>query len=365
MKIGDRHYRTIWLNPDGWSVDVIDQTELPHALAIRNLRDTEAVADAITTMVVRGAPLIGAAAAYGMALAMHADPGDAALAHAAKRLVATRPTAVNLAASVARLQSALVPVAPALRRDLAYRLAAALCDEDVAESAALGKVGGALIAELWKARDRTGPMRILTHCNAGWLASVDWGSALAPVYAAHDNGIPVHVWVDETRPRNQGASLTAFELKAHGVPHTLIADNAGGHLMQRGEVDMCIVGADRVCADGAVCNKIGTYLKALCAMDNRVPFYVAFPRATVDWNLASGEQVPIEERSAREVTHITGLAAGGERVEVALAPPQTLARNPAFDVTPARLVTGYITPGGVAPASPAGLRAVLREKGQS
>jgi methylthioribose-1-phosphate isomerase len=361
MKIGNRHFRTIWLNPDGRSIDVIDQTELPHAFVVRNLTGLGDVAKAIRDMVVRGAPLIGATAAYGMAMAMLQDPSDAGLEEAAAVLVATRPTAVNLAWAVARLKGALTPLAPAGRPAAAYRLAARICDEDVAQNAAIGGVGAEVIEALWSAKGRTGSVSVLTHCNAGWLATVDWGTALAPVYKAHDAGIAVHVFVDETRPRNQGASLSAYELAAHGVPHTLIVDNAGGHLMQRGEIDLCIVGADRVCADAAVCNKIGTYLKALGAQDNGVPFYVALPAPTIDWSLASGDLVPIEERSPREVTHITGVSAAGERIEVALAAPGSRARNPAFDVTPARLVTGFITERGVAPASAVGLRAMFPE----
>jgi methylthioribose-1-phosphate isomerase len=348
MRIGAEHYRTLWLNADERSLDVIDQTELPHALVIRTLATTEEVAGAIEVMMVRGAPLIGATAAYGIALAMAEDPSDANLDAAATRLSATRPTAVNLFWALHRMKRALVGEKPLERRKLAYALAEQIAMESVAQSEAIGVAGQEVISRRWQALGRARSVNILTHCNAGWLAAIDWGTALAPVYKAHEAGIAVRVYVDETRPRNQGVSLTAFELGAHGVPHTLIVDNAGGHLMQQGEIDLCIVGADRVGADGAVCNKIGTYLKALAAYDNGVPFYVAMPSSSIDWNV-KGEEIPIEERSAREVTHIRGLSAEHGQIELALAPEGTAARNPAFDVTPARLVSGYLTERGLAP----------------
>ncbi|MGA2549638.1 MAG: S-methyl-5-thioribose-1-phosphate isomerase [Burkholderiaceae bacterium] len=362
MKIGDRHFRTLWLNPDGRTVSVIDQTQLPHAFVTRTLADVESIAQAIKTMVVRGAPLIGAAAAYGLALAMAADPSDGHLEASCTLLLATRPTAVNLAWAIARLKETLNHAPPQERAALAYAMAAQLCEDDVAQNAAIGAAGFTLIAEALAKKTRSGPVNILTHCNAGWLATVDWGTALAPVYKAHDAGLPVHVYVDETRPRNQGAALTVYELAAHGVPHTLIADNAGGHLMQSGEIDLCIVGADRVTRDGAVCNKIGTYLKALAARDCGVPFYVALPSPTIDWSMPTGQSIPIEERSEREVTHLSGWSKGGGIVEIALAPEGTRARNPAFDVTPARLVTGYITERGVAESGPLGLARLFPEE---
>ncbi len=359
MKIDGKHYRTIWRHADGVAVQVIDQTQLPHRFAVHTLHELDDAAQAIRTMVVRGAPLIGATAAYGLALAMVQDPSDAMLEAACARLAATRPTAVNLRWALQRLSGLLRTQAPPERRASAYRLAAELCDEDVRINAAIGTVGAGLIAAAWERGARRRPVQVLTHCNAGWLATVDWGTALAPVYCAHEQGIPVHVFVDETRPRNQGASLSAWELQAHGVPHTLIVDNAGGHLMQRGEVDLCIVGTDRVSADAAVCNKIGTYLKALAAHDNGVPFYVALPSPTMDWDTPAGDRIPIEDRGAREVTHIHGLSEDGRITEVRLAPAQTKARNPGFDVTPARLVTGFLTERGLAAATPEALRALL------
>ncbi|HYF57006.1 MAG TPA: S-methyl-5-thioribose-1-phosphate isomerase [Salinarimonas sp.] len=359
MRIDGRHYRTIW--PEADAVMVIDQTRLPHRFEIRPLASRDEAAEAIRTMVVRGAPLIGATAAYGVALAMGEDPTDAGLAEAARVLGATRPTAVNLAWALARMEAALRPLPPGGRREAALAEAAAICDEDVAACEAIGRHGAALIAEI---HARTGrPVNVLTHCNAGWLATVDWGTALSPIYKAHDAGIPVHVWVDETRPRGQGAALTAFELHGHGVPHTVIADNAGGHLMQHGRVDLCIVGSDRTTATGDVANKIGTYLKALAARDTGVPFYVALPHSTVDWSLTDGvRDIPIEERSSLEVTHVTGADADGVIRTVAIVSPGSPAANPAFDVTPARLVTGLITERGVAPASREGLLALYPER---
>ena len=358
MRIDGRDFRTIWPAPGGQSVQVLDQTFLPHELRLATLETAEAAAAAIADMIVRGAPLIGATAAYGMALAMRADPSDAKLAAAGALLTASRPTAVNLRWAVERMQAHLSPLPPAARADAAWREAAAIADEDVAACEAIGEHGASLIAAARKpGKDR---IDVLTHCNAGWLATVDWGTALAPIYKAHRAGLPVHVWVDETRPRNQGASLTAWELGKEGVPHTVIADNAGGHLMQHGMVDLCVVGADRVTRAGDVCNKIGTYLKALAARDNGIPFYAALPSSTVDWRIADGvKDIPIEERSAREVTHISGLGKGGKIETVRLTPEGSAAANPAFDVTPSRLVTGLITEAGVCPASEAGLRSLL------
>ena len=358
MRALGQNYRTIWLNADRTGVDVIDQTLLPHRFEVVTLRSADEAAVAIRDMVVRGAPLIGAAAAYGMALAMAEDPSDASLETSGERLNAARPTAVNLRWAVERMRGRLVGLMPSERRDAAYAEAALVADEDVAVCEAIGGHGLELIRKA--ARPGKARIDVLTHCNAGWLATVDWGTALAPIYKAHRSGLPVHVWVDETRPRNQGASLTAWELANEGVPHTVIADNAGGHLMQHGEVDLCIVGSDRTTRAGDVCNKIGTYLKALAAFDNGVPFYVALPSSTIDWRIADGvRDIPIEQRSAREVTHISGLTEDGRSETVRLTPEGSDAANYAFDVTPARLVTGLITERGVCAASEAGLEALF------
>jgi len=362
MKINSTHYRTIWpLGPAG-PVRIIDQTQLPHRFETLDLSDIEGAAHAIRTMQVRGAPLIGVTAAYGMALGLARAADDRALMAHASLLKATRPTAVNLAWAVDRVAAALRPLAPEARAAAAFALAGAMADEDAAINQAIGRHGLGLLQELAAGLSR--PLRVLTHCNAGWLATVDYGTALAPIYLAHDQGIALEVLVDETRPRNQGAALTAFELKAHGVPHRLIADNAGGHLMQQGEVDCVIVGTDRTARNGDVCNKIGTYLKALAAKDNGVPFYVALPYATIDWSIAAGADVPIEERGADEVLFVTGKDERGQLARVQVAPDGTPALNPAFDVTPARLVTALITERGVAAASEAGLRALYPEAGQ-
>src|SRR6478736_9843707 len=299
MKVDGRHFRSIWLEPDGWSVGAIDQRRLPHEFVVARMTTSADAAEAICSMLVRGAPLIGATAAYGVALAMRADASDAALEAALALLGATRPTAVNLHWALERMQRVLAAKPSERRAETAYAEAAAICDEDVALCRAIGEHGLPLIREIAARRPAGQPVNILTHCNAGWIATVDWGTALAPIYLAHDAGIPVHVWVDETRPRNQGAALTAYELGSHGVPHTVITDNAGGHLMQRGAIDMVIVGTDRTTADGDVCNKIGTYLKALAAADNDVPFYVALPSPTIDWTVHDGlTEIPIEQRSA-------------------------------------------------------------------
>jgi len=358
MRVDGIPMRTIWPEA-GTAVGIIDQTRLPHALVTLSLRSAEEVAEAIRTMRVRGAPLIGAAAAYGMALAVTADPSDASLHRADLLLAATRPTAVNLRWALDRCRRELAPLTPGDRARAAWRLAGLICDEDVAMNRAIGEHGLTLL----KARrhgDR--PIQILTHCNAGWLATVDVGTATAPIYAAHDAGINVHVWVDETRPRNQGASLTAWELGRHGVPHTVIVDNAGGHLMQSGKVDLCIVGTDRTAANGDVANKIGTYLQALAAKDNGVPFYVALPSPSIDWSLSDGGKIPIEERDPAEVTRISGLSGDGTLATVRLAPQSSPAANWGFDITPARLVTGLITERGVCAASRAGLAGLFPER---
>ncbi len=353
MKISGTHYRTIWPTAAG-SVRVIDQSRLPFELATIDLDTLDDAVQAIRKMVVRGAPLIGATAAYGIALALRSNASDGNLDEAAQTLRSTRPTAHNLAWALTRMRGVLAGVAPEERADVAFREAASICDADVEQCRAIGRHGFEIIRRFAETAGRV--VNILTHCNAGWLACVDWGTALSPIYMAHDAGIPVHVWVDETRPRNQGAALTAFELAAHGVPHTVIADNLGGHLMQRGQVDMVIVGSDRTTSTGDVCNKVGTYLKALAACDNGVPFYVALPLSTIDWSLDQGRDIPIEERSAYELTHVTGRTFSGATGTVRVVPEGSPALNLAFDVTPARLVTALITECGVCPASRAGLQ---------
>jgi methylthioribose-1-phosphate isomerase len=352
MRISGTHYRSIWATPAG-AVRVIDQRCLPFEFATLELVTLEDAAQAIRDMTVRGAPLIGAAAAYGIALALRADASDGALADAERTLLATRPTAVNLAWALDQMHAAFTGLDPALRADAALREAARICDLDVATCHAIGQHGLEIIRALAHRKARR--INVLTHCNAGWLACVDWGTALAPVYLAHDAGIPVHVWVDETRPRNQGAALTAFELGAHGVPHTVITDNLGGELMQRGEVDLVMVGSDRTTAAGDVCNKVGTYLKALAAHDTGVPFYVALPLSTIDWSIEDGRRIVIEERAAEEVTHVRGQAADGTLQRVRVVPQGSPVLNLAFDVTPARLVTGLVTERGTLAASGAGL----------
>ncbi|MFT3730050.1 MAG: S-methyl-5-thioribose-1-phosphate isomerase [Hyphomicrobium sp.] len=361
MKLDGVPSRTIWLEPDGWSVGIIDQTLLPHKLVRLSLKTVEDAARAIKTMQVRGAPLIGVTAAYGVALAMRVDTSDASLARSVAFLGEQRPTAINLRWALEDIRSTLLPLAPAVRAAAAYARAAELANDDVETCRRIGVNGLKLIEEISKKKSGR-PVNVLTHCNAGWLACVDWGTATSPIYHAHDAGIPVHVWVDETRPRNQGAALTAFELLQHGVPHSLIADNAGGHFMQTGEVDLVIVGTDRVTANGDVANKIGTYLKALAAHDMQVPFYVALPYSTIDWRTESGREIPIEERSEDEVLRVHGKLPDGEVSSVLIAAEGTHARNPAFDVTPSRLVTGFITERGLCAASREGLLSLYPEK---
>jgi methylthioribose-1-phosphate isomerase len=360
MNIDGQAWRTIGLEDGARSVWVIDQTLLPHRFTTRSLCSCEEAAEAIRTMVVRGAPLIGVTGAYGLMLALQVDPSDAALAAAFEQLNATRPTAVNLRWALERVRDRVLPLPTEQRAAAAQAEAGAIADEDVAMCEAIGEHGLRIFKELAAARPaaRQGePFNVLTHCNAGWLATVDWGTALAPIYKAHRSGLNIHVWVDETRPRNQGASLTAYELGREGVPHTVIVDNAGGHLMQHGQVDAVIVGTDRTTRRGDVCNKIGTYLKALAAHDNGVPFYVALPASTIDWSIDDGvAEVPIEARSAEEVTHIQGRGADGAITTVQLTPDGSPGFNPAFDVTPARLVSALITERGVAAASEVGLR---------
>jgi methylthioribose-1-phosphate isomerase len=364
MNVRGRAMRTIWPAADGRTIEIIDQTRLPHELVIVGLQTLDDAARAIATMQVRGAPLIGAAAAYGIALATAEDPSDQGIEAAASELAATRPTAVNLRWALAEMSGELAEIPETERFAAAMARAGEIAEADVAINRAIGEHGAALITEAWRRKGGTGRVDVLTHCNAGWLATVDWGTALAPVYRAHNEGVPIHVWVDETRPRNQGASLTAWELGEHGVSHTVIVDNAGGHLMREGLVDLCIVGTDRTSAGGDVANKIGTYLKALAARDNDIPFYVALPSPTIDWEIENGAAIPIERRDAREVTHIEGWTEEGQRVAIRLTPPDSPAANYAFDVTPARLVTALFTERGICPASREGLLELFPERGR-
>ena len=354
MLVNGQPSRTLWPADDGDGVEVIDQTRLPHVFETVRWRTLDEAAHGIWSMVVRGAPLIGVSAAYGLALGLRDDPSDGGLARAGARLVATRPTAVNLRWAVERVAAAVAPLPPGERAAAAWALASEIAEEDVASCEAIGRHGAKLIAAAHaRAPDR--PVNILTHCNAGWLAAIDWGTAIAPIYAAQAQGLPMHVWVDETRPRNQGASLTAWELREQGIDHTVIVDNAGGHLMRAGRVDLCITGADRVAANGDACNKIGTYLKALAAHDNGVPFHVAMPFSTIDWSLPDGDRIPIEERGAEEVSHMTGRSPTGDSVTIQVTPEGSPVANWAFDVTPNRLITSLITERGVCPATTAGL----------
>ncbi len=361
MKINGKAYRTIWLASDGWSVEVIDQTRLPHEFSVIPLKSMEEAARAILTMQVRGAPLIGATAAYGLAMAIRQDASDEAIDKAVAYLAKQRPTAINLRWALEEMRRAVQNLPREECVAAAYARAAQICDDDVETCRLIGVHGKKLIEDIAKKKGAA-PVEVLTHCNAGWLACVDWGTATSPVYQAHDAGVPLHVWVDETRPRNQGASLTAYELGSHGVPHTIVVDNAGGHLMQHGKVDIVIVGTDRVAANGDVANKIGTYLKALAAKDNDVPFYVALPHSTIDWTLSEGMSIPIEERSSDEVLKMPGRLPDGSVVTVEIAAPGSPAGNPAFDVTPARLVTGFITERGVCPATREGLLSLYPER---
>jgi len=363
MRVHDRHYRTIWLAADGESVEIIDQTLLPHRFATLSLSSVDDAARAIRSMQVRGAPLIGAAAAYGVALAMRGDPSDETLDRAYDTLLQTRPTAVNLRWALDEMRGHLRDRPLDERAAAAYRRAAAISEEDVAINDAIGTHGLALLREIADRKPRGQTLNVLTHCNAGWLATVDWGTALAPVYKAHDAGLPIHVWVDETRPRNQGMSLTAWELRQHGVKHTVVADNTAGHLMQNGLVDLCIVGTDRTTATGDVCNKIGTYLIALAAKDNGVPFYVGLPSPSIDWTVRDGvREIPIEQRGGEELSRISGRLPDGTVVMVDLAPEGSAMANYAFDVTPSRLITALITERGVCPATAEGLERLFPER---
>jgi methylthioribose-1-phosphate isomerase len=345
LKVSGRHYRTLWLAQDGWSVEIIDQTRLPAEFQVVRLATLADAASAIRAMQVRGAPLIGVAAAYGMCLALRADASDRALDEAQRTLLATRPTAINLRWALDRMRGALAVLPPGDRMAAGYALAAELAEEDVAICERIGVHGEPLLRAVWDRKAQRAPVQVLTHCNAGWLATIDWGTALAAVYRAHDAGLPLHVWVDETRPRNQGY-LTAWELGQHGVPHTVIVDNAGGLLMRQGKVDLCLVGTDRTTRSGEVANKIGTYLKALAARDSGIPFYAAVPSPSIDWSLSAGSEIPIEERDPREVHGYPGMPA----------------HNPGFDVTPARLLTGLITERGICEPSEEGLLALFPER---
>ena len=363
MKVDGKSMRSIWLEPDGWSVGIIDQTALPHRLTTARLINLEDAAHAISAMLIRGAPLIGATAAYGVCLALRADASDEALERACATLLATRPTAINLKWALDEMVAVVRNRARDERVAAAYRRAAEICEQDIAINTAIGQNGLPLIEAVARRKQPGQPVNVLTHCNAGWLAAVDVGTATAPIYLAHDKGIAIHIFADETRPRNQGASLTAWELGRHGVAHTVIADNTGGHLMQHGLVDLVIVGTDRVTAAGDVCNKIGTYLKALAARDNNVPFYVALPSPTIDFSISDGlAEIPIEQRGADEVATMTGRTPQGGIATVRIVPDGSPVANYGFDVTPARLVTGLITERGVIAASRSALARAFPER---
>lgn len=361
MKVEGLSYRSIWFDQEVNQVKIIDQRWLPHrfdTVSLLSLKDFEV---AIRDMWVRGAPLIGATAAYGIAIQMKKNPSDTSLEEAWRLLYATRPTAINLKWALDRCKTKLLPLPECDRSAAAMELAHKICDEDVEINRLIGCYGLDIIKDIAKKKDSKDPVRILTHCNAGWLATVDWGTATSPMYHAFDAGIDIHVWVDETRPRNQG-SLTSWELGNHGIPHQYIVDNAGGHLMQHGLVDLVITGTDRTTAAGDVCNKIGTYLKALAANDNSIPFYVALPSSTIDWTINNGIlEIPIEERAEDEVLRVTGNTLKGDLETVQVSPKGTKAGNPAFDVTPSRLVTGLITERGVSSASKKGLEKLFPE----
>lgn len=362
MNVDGKSFRTIWTGGNGRSVELIDQTQLPYKFRIVVLETLDDAVHAIRDMLVRGAPLIGATGAYGICLAMWEDSSDTNLERARGELIKTRPTAVNLRRALSDMWDVLKPLSPSERITAAYHKAEEICDDDVAINDSIGHHGFSVIKEISMQKSSEEYVNVLTHCNAGWLATVDKGTALAPIYRAHDLGIRVHVWVDETRPRNQGASLTAWELSKHGVPYTVVVDNVGGHLMQQGMVDMCLVGSDRTTASGDVCNKIGTYLKALAAKENGIPFYVALPSPTIDWTITDGvRDIPIEQRSESEVSHITGKDKKGDLVSVSILPEGSQVANYSFDVTPARYVTGLITENGICSASREGLISLFPE----
>jgi methylthioribose-1-phosphate isomerase len=357
MKIQNKEYRTIWYEEN--VVKIIDQTKLPHQFIIKDLKTVKDAINAIKVMEVRGAPLIGGTAAYGMALAVQENNDSEFIKKSAEELIQSRPTAINLKWAVDRMMKKLSGINSDQILDIALNEAKELCDEDEKFCENIGINGLKIIEEIYNKKKDT--VNILTHCNAGWLATINWGTATSPIYHAHKKGIPVHVWVDETRPRNQGANLTSYELNEENIPNTIIADNTGGILMQRGDVDMCIVGTDRTLSNGDVCNKIGTYLKALAAHDNNVPFYVALPSSTIDWEIKEGKDIPIEERDSEELSHIEGIDENNEIKKVLIYPKKSKAMNLAFDVTPAKYVTGLITEKGICEASFNGLKELFKK----
>ena len=356
MKIQNKEYRTIWYEDD--VVRIIDQTKLPHQFIIKDLKSVKDAINAIKIMEVRGAPLIGGTAAYGLALAVQENNDPEFLKKNAEELIRSRPTAINLKWAVDRMMKKLSGINSDQILDVALKEAKDICDEDEKFCENIGINGLKIIEEIYNKKKKT--VNILTHCNAGWLATINWGTATSPIYHAHKKGIPVHVWVDETRPRNQGANLTSYELNEEEILNTIIADNTGGILMQRGEVDMCIVGTDRTLSNGDVCNKIGTYLKALAAHDNNVPFYVALPSSTIDWEIKEGKDIPIEKRNSEELSHVEGVDENNEIKKVLIYPKKSKAMNLAFDVTPAKYVTGLITEKGISEASSEGLKKLFK-----
>ena len=358
MKIEGKEYRTIWFDEKNQVIKIIDQTKLPHQFIIKDLKKVKDATNAIKTMEVRGAPLIGATAAYGLVLAIIENNDQSFLKKSAEDLISSRPTAINLKWAVDRMMSKLSGVNSNKILEIATNEANKICEEDVKFCKNIGLNGLKIIEEIAKKKKDT--VNILTHCNAGWLATIDWGTATSPIYQAHQKGVKVHVWVDETRPRNQGANLTSYEFNEEGISNTVITDNAGGILMQRGQVDMCIVGTDRTLSNGDVCNKIGTYLKALSAKDNNVPFYVALPSSTIDWSIKDHKQIPIEERNSEELSYIEGVDENNEIKKVRIYPQKSKSLNLAFDVTPAKLVTGLITEKGICEASEKGLKGLFK-----
>ena len=356
MRIEEKEYRTIWF--EGNVVKIIDQTKLPHQFVIKELKTAKDAVNAIKIMEVRGAPLIGGTAAYGIALAVQENNEPEFIKKSADELIQSRPTAINLKWAVDRMMNKLSGIDSDKIFDLALKEAKKICDEDERFCENIGVNGLKIIEEIYNKKKDT--VNILTHCNAGWLATINWGTATSPIYHAHKKGIPVHVWVDETRPRNQGANLTSFELNEEEIPNTIIADNTGGILMQRGDVDMCIVGTDRTLSNGDVCNKIGTYLKALAAHDNNVPFYVALPSSTIDWEIKEGKDIPIEERNSEELSHVEGVDENNEIKKVLIYPKKSKAMNLAFDVTPAKYVKGLVTEKGICEASTEGLKKLFK-----
>ena len=358
MKIGGKEFNTIWFNEINQNVQIIDQTKLPHKFIIKDLNTVEDAINAIKVMEVRGAPLIGATAAYGLVLAMKKNNDVKYLEKCSKNLINSRPTAINLEWAVNRMKNKLSSCKPVNLFNSALDEAKKICLEDISFCEQIGQNGLKIIEQIYNLKNKT--INILTHCNAGWLATINWGTATSPIYQAHKKGIPIHVWVDETRPRNQGANLTSYELNEEGIPNTIIADNTGGILMQRGQVDMCIVGTDRTLSNGDVCNKIGTYLKALAAHDNKVPFYVALPSSTIDWNIKDSKDIPIEERNSKELSNIDGVNSKGEIENFLIYPKKSKSMNLAFDITPAKYVTKLITEKGICDASAEGLKNLFK-----